>query len=310
MEPETPPAAAPIAPSPEDADRARRALGGDPVAWRAVPRRGQTAASRWIATMPDGATWFVKIAFTLDTAAWIRDEHLFYAQHPRLPFLPAMHGWDDDGERPALALEDLSGATWPPPWDRGRVRAVLEGLGRVADARVSPEIPPVSAGQFDREGWPEIAAHRDRFLALGLCDEGWLDACLPALAEAAHAARLEGDRLLHMDVRSDNLCLDDGVARFVDWNFACRGNPRFDVASWLPSLQAEGGPAPEDVVPPAPDMAGFAATLAGYFASHAGRPPIPEAPHVRPLQLMQARTALPWAARALGLPPPRPAPAA
>ena len=44
--------------------------------------------------------------------------------------------------------------------------------------------------------------------------------------------------------------------------------------------------------------------LAGYFASHAVRPEIPEAPHVRTLQLRQARTALPWAARALGLPPP------
>jgi len=46
--------------------------------------------------------------------------------------------------------------------------------------------------------------------------------------------------------------------------------------------------------------------LAGYFAAHAARPDIPEAPHVRPLQRKQARTALPWAARALGLPTPMP----
>jgi hypothetical protein len=293
-------------PPPEDVERATRALKAEPVAWRAVARGGQTAASRWIATLPGGTTRFVKIAFTLDTAAWIRDEHLFYLQHKGLVFLPAMMGWDDDGERPVLVLEDLSAAAWPPPWDRGRVRAVVDGLAEVADARVSPEIPRVGAGQFDREGWREVAAHREAFLALGLCGEAWLDACLPALTETAHAAPLEGDRLLHMDVRSDNLCLTPNGARFVDWNFACRGNPRFDVASWLPSLEAEGGPPPEEVVPPAPDMAAFAAMLAGYFASHAARPPIPEAPHVRPLQLKQARTALPWAARALGLPPPEP----
>ena len=74
------------------------------------------------------------------------------------------------------------------------------------------------------------------------------------------------------------------------------------MAAWLPSLHAEGGPRPEEVLPEG--TAELAALLAGYFSAHAGRPPIPEAPHVRGLQLRQARTALPWAARALGLPPP------
>ena len=210
-------------PSPDDLGRAARALGGTPVAWRPVTRGGQTAASRWIATLPDGSTRFVKIAYTLDTAAWIRDERLFYVQHIGLPFLPRTLGWDDDGERPVLVLEDLSDAVWPPPWDRGWVQAVLDGLTQVADATISPEIPRVGAGQFDREGWPEVAAHREAVLALGLCGGDWLDACLSTLTETAHAAPLEGDRLLHMDVRSDNLCLRDDGVRFVDWNFACRG---------------------------------------------------------------------------------------
>ena len=80
------------------------------------------------------------------------------------------------------------------------------------------------------------------------------------------------------------------------------GNPLADVAAWLPSLHAEGGPATDEILPDG--AAELAALLAGYFAAHAERPPIPEAPHVRPLQLMQARKALPWAAGALGLPPP------
>ena len=49
---------------------------------------------------------------------------------------------------------------------------------------------------------------------------------------------------------------------------------------------------------------GLAAWVAGYFCARAGLPDIPDAPHVRPLQRSQARTALPWAARALGLPSP------
>jgi hypothetical protein len=288
-------------PSLEDLERATRALGASPVAWRTVARGGQTAASRWIATMPDGSTRFVKIAFTMDTASWIRDEHLFYAQHRGLGFTPELLGWDDDGERPVMVLEDLSDARWPPPWDRASVEAVLACLADVATTPPSPEIPPVGRSQFDRDGWREIEHDPEPFLRLGLCDAAWLEDHLEALMHSADRAVIEGEHLLHFDVRSDNLCLRSGRALLVDWNFACIGNPLADVAAWLPSLHAEGGPAPDEVLEPGPEIAALAAMFAGYFAAHAGRPPIPEAPHVRPLQLMQARTAIPWASRALGL---------
>ncbi|TMC71027.1 MAG: aminoglycoside phosphotransferase family protein, partial [Chloroflexi bacterium] len=39
-------------------------------------------------------------------------------------FLPDFLGFDDQGELPALALEDLSAATWPPPWPEGSVESV------------------------------------------------------------------------------------------------------------------------------------------------------------------------------------------
>jgi hypothetical protein len=84
-------------------------------------------------------------------------------------------------------------------------------------------------------------------------------------------------------------------------------NPDLEVAAWLPSLHAEGGPAPESILPSAPELAAW---VSGYFCSRAGEPAIPDAPHVRGLQRMQARTALPWAARALGLADPAPEPRA
>ncbi|MGH3031166.1 MAG: hypothetical protein ACRDNE_10445 [Gaiellaceae bacterium] len=74
------------------------------------------------------------------------------------------------------------------------------------------------------------------------------------------------------------------------------------MAAWLPSLEAEGGPPPEALLPEAPEAAAF---MSGFFAARAGLPPIPTAPHVREIQLAQLLTALPWAARALGLPPPQ-----
>ncbi len=138
-------------------------------------------------------------------------------------------------------------------------------------------------------------------LSLGVCSAGWLEAHLDELIAAAARAQLDGEALLHFDVRSDNLCLHDGRALLVDWNWTMRGNPQLELAGWLPSLHAEGGPAPEAILPDAPELA---ALVAGYFAAQAGLPPIEAAPGVRGVQLAQLRTALPWAARALELEPP------
>ena len=291
-------------PSAGDAERAGRAIGIEPVAWRPVTRGGQTAASRWVATLPDGSTRFVKIGASLDTASWVRDEHLFYSLAGPRPFLPAVLGWRDDGERPVLVLQDLSRAAWPPPWSSDRVEMVLRCLGEVAESEPPPDLPDARNSQFALDGWPEVTADPGPFLSLGLCSEAWLDRHLPTLALASSRARFDGDRLLHFDVRSDNVCFHDGRAVLIDWNFACLGNPVFDVAAWLPSLHAEGGPPPEQVLETTDEVAAMASLLAGNFGWRGTRPDIAEAPHVRPLQRRQAATALPWAARALGLPAP------
>lgn len=291
------------APPVDEAARIAHALSAAPVAWSEVTRRGQTNASHWLVELADGTTAFVKSARGDDTASWIRDEHLFYAQTRGAPFLPRMLGWHDDGERPVIALEDLTDAYWPPPWDSAHVEAVLACLAEVAATTPPPDLPSVADSQFDFQGWIEIEDDPEPFLALRLCSKEWLEAALPILRFATEVAPLVGDALLHFDVRSDNICVRDGRAILVDWNFACLGNPVADVAAWLPSLHAEGGPAPDEILPDG--AAELAALLAGYFAAHAARPEVPERPDVRTLQLRQARTALPWAARALGLSPPR-----
>jgi hypothetical protein len=78
-------------------------------------------------------------------------------------------------------------------------------------------------------------------------------------------------------------------------------NPQLDLGFWLPSLAYEGGPAPERILPDAPEVAAW---VAGFFAARAGLPGISDAPRVRLVQRQQLATALPWAARALGLPLP------
>lgn len=294
-------------PTAEEAANVRRALKrlrADPVAWEPVTRGGHTPARRWVVTVEGGRRAFVKVATDELTASWLRDEHVTYSMLRGAAFMPGYVGFFDDGSRPVLALEDLSAARWPPPWTRAHVAAVLACLDGVASTPAPAGLPLVADDHLGlRDGWTEIARDPAPFLGLGLCSPEWLEVALPALLEASRAAALAGDALLHFDVRSDNVCFrPDGSAVLVDWNWTSVGDPAIDAAFWAPSLHAEGGPPPEAVVPTAPPE--LAGCWAGFLCSHACRPPIPSAPDVRTTQRRQARTALPWAARALGLPEP------
>lgn len=263
----------------------------------AGPGASATAA-RWLVGDDAGRAAFVKIGATLVTAQWTRVEARTYGAL-RGWFLPAVLGFDDDGVRPALAIEDLASATWPPPWTPALVDAVVEALDAIHDTPPPAHLEAI-AGDDGRD-WRAIAPHPAPFLSTGLCDAAWLAAALPRLIDAAVAAPLAGDALLHLDIRGDNLCVRDGRAVVIDWNHATRGNADLDIAFWLPSLASEGGPPPETLLPDAPELAAW---TAGFFCARAGLPPIADAPHVRPLQLAQSRTGLAWAARALGLPEP------
>lgn len=284
--------------------RALRRLGGRPAAWRAVTDGGYTPARRWVVTLEDGPTAFVKVATDELTASWIRDEHTTYSALRGAAFMPRFIGFHDDGERPVLALEDLSSAVWPPPWSTERIDSVLLCLDDVATTPPPAGLPRAADDHLGlRRCWSQIERDPEPFLRLGVCSDDWLSDALPALRGSAETAPLDGGELLHFDVRSDNICFrQDGRAALVDWNWTSVGNRWLDVAAWLPSLHAEGGPPPQDVAPDVPP--GLASVVASYFCYHAGQPAITEWPHVRSVQLRQARTALPWAARAFGLPPP------
>ncbi|MEX0782978.1 MAG: phosphotransferase [Dehalococcoidia bacterium] len=247
----------------------------------------------------DGSTAFAKVGTIDRIGEWLRIEHRSYTEIGG-PFMPRMLGWADE-EAPALLLEDLSAGHWPPPWDRSLVDRMRKTLSAIASAPCPAWARPITAQTDIFSGWSHIASEPESFLGLGLVTREWLEAALPALVATENPPELSGDALLHFDVRSDNMCFTEDRALLVDWNWIARGNPLFDIAAWLPSLHFEGGPTPEDVCP---EAGVFAAALAGYFCAHAPQPIIPDAPHVRRVQFEQATTALPWAARYLGLPPP------
>ena len=277
------------------------------TAWTPVASRGYALGDRWLVRLEDGRTVFAKRAID-ETHRRVAPGRA-HACTPalRASFMPKLHGWED-AERPLLVLEDLSAAHWPPPWSPTTVDAVLSHA-RATVASDSPTSRPSRGSPTTlRAAWEEVARDPTPFLELGLCSNRVAASTLCRLScKRSDPRLLEGDALLHFDVRSDNLCVRDGEALLVDWNLACVGHPAFDIAFWLPSLVLERGPAIEEIEAKRPDVARFAPLVAGFFAARAGLPAPAGAPTVRGFQLAQLEVALPWAVRVLELPELRPA---
>jgi hypothetical protein len=275
--------------------RIERAVGARPVRYETRPG-GYSTADRFSVTLADGRRIFVKSSAASNMAGWLRREHEVYAALSG-SFIPALLGWDDDGERPLLAIEDLSDAEWTPRWDSARVGAVVAALEELGACKPPPNTQSVRethADLYDR--WRIVESDPEPFLSLGLRDRAWLERALPTILAAAEGAPVEGDRVCHLDVRSDNLCFRDGRAILVDWNWTSLANPALDVVAWLPSVCVEGGPPPWDVLPEAGPLAAF---VAGVWAAVAGLPPPETAPTVREVQRRQLAVALDWLDRDL-----------
>ena len=282
---------------PEAVVRAERLLGGEAESWHRVESRGWTRNEHWTLVLRDGRRAFVKEASIAPSPEWLRQE-VEVLRLVRGPFAPELLGFDD-GERPLLVLEDLSGEShWPPPWRPGDVEAVLATLSEVSAMRVDG-LPPFPDPWLQ---WTAVADEPAPFLSLGIASPEWLERALPELLAAERKATVSGPAVVHGDVRSDNLCIRGDRAVLVDWNHANLGNPAVDIAAWLPSLALEGGPSPHEIADAS--VAAFAPAIAGFFAAFAGLPPPEGAPRVRGFQLAQLEVALPWACDVLGLEPP------
>lgn len=143
--------------------------------------------------------------------------------------------------------------------------------------------PPILLGDLD----PWAARHLD-------------DLC--ALADRGLAA-LDGDTLVHADIRADNLLLGaTGTVTVVDWPWACRGPAWLDRLLLLLNVRLFGGHdtgallarcATMTGADPA-DLVATLAGLAGFFTDCARLPPPPGLPTVRAFQRAHADVALSW----------------
>jgi hypothetical protein len=168
------------------------------------------------------------------------------------------------------------------PSAEARLAPSFVGWSRLAE----PESPSSIVDSWARD-------HLDELVAL---ESGW-------------PASVDGDALVHLDVRADNIVIEpDGTVVIVDWAWPCRGARGVDVLAMLPSVALEGGGEPEHVlsrtgteIPIAPAAVdSFVAALAGTFTWAATLPDPPGLPTVRAFQRAQAEVTLRWLRARLG----------
>ena len=281
---------------PELASRIERLVGARVESYKRV-EGGYTPALRLLCRTSQGS-FFAKVGTTPATCAGLSREIRVYNSLSG-DFMPRLLASEDGETEPILVIEDLSAQHWPPPWDERHVELTLAQIDAMHNARAHVETFAQAHGTLG-SNWRTVAADPSPFLSLGLADGVWLEAALPTLVSYEESCPTEGDSLIHWDLRSDNICVAEKRAIFIDWNGACLSNPRLDLGFWLPSLAYEAGIKPETILPDAPEVAAW---VSGFFAARAGLPQISDAPRVRHVQRRQLSTALPWAVRALDLPP-------
>ena len=231
-----------------------------------------------------------------------RREVVVGAALPASPAVPALRGSHDDGEWVALVLDDVEGRHPRLPWDPDELEAVRRALEDVAALPLTgglAELPRTGPGfAVDFAGWHRLRDDPDPGL------DAWAARHLDRLAAAADrgGAALEGDQLVHGDVRADNLLVrPDGSVVVVDWPWATRGAAWFDRLALLVNLGLYDDAAPLDDLlgawlpdVPAAHVDAVLAGLAAYFSDIGRRPDPPGLPTVRAFQRAQGAVVLRW----------------
>jgi hypothetical protein len=228
-----------------------------------------------------------------------------------------------------LLLEDLKGKKRVPPWSEKLAVQAVKDIASFHLRGIPEETKVETIGESGvADNWLTIKNNtneRNYFLEL-FQDvrseaEFWLEQVIDVLIEV-ESDLLRSNQpwgLIHKDIRSDNLCYRDDKLVVFDWALVCRGPLMYDIGFFFPSLEGEGGPIAERLLPeyqkvmaaggvefPSFTAKCAAAATAGFFASRAGQPMIPMLPRLRQVQRLQLGPALRWMCSILELQqPPR-----
>jgi aminoglycoside phosphotransferase (APT) family kinase protein len=269
-------------------------------------------------TLADKRSVFVKAVGPTpnpDSPSFHRREARIVASLPEGLPVPRLR-WaldDTDSGWVVLVFDAVTGAHPAQPWRFDELERVVGGLAQLASGLTpSPllgtQVPSAGDRLADRIcGWRRLleSSPEER---TGLDD--WSARNLSALAEleARAPSAVQGETLLHFDVRADNVLLAPDKVWFFDWPHACVGVAWLDVVAFAPSVTMQGGPQPEHVVMLHPayrsadpsDVTAALAAIAGFFIRDSLQPAPPGLPTLRVFQAAQGRVAREWLARRTG----------
>ena len=218
---------------------------------------------------------------------------------------PRLLGSVDDGDWVALVLEDVVGRHAGDDATESDVSAVLaavEALPLLRSPGDAPSLPEAHVELAEHfAGWARIRADGDAQFVPTWARENLAE--LEALA-ARGAEAVRGDHLVHLDLRDDNVLIDEaGTARIVDWPWAGIGARWFDALTYLLDTRLRGAPVDTDGIlanhalfaeVSGADIDAVLAGLAGNFFDAARRPAPEGLPSLRAFQREEASAALSW----------------
>ncbi len=311
---------------PAQAQAAIASVAGAPVAAAEPPvTTGFTGAYAGLLALRDGRQVFAKAAgptapFALQAIP--REAVILRALAGRVT-APALVGSAAAGDWQVIVLEAIDGVVPGVPWTQPDADAAHAACVELA-ALDPVEVASVTEASLAVEvGADQAALTCLEELASGA--RSWPDGIppLPA-AQAAELARLgglaatalAGDRLVHSDLRPDNMLVtSDGRARLVDWNWVARGPGWCDFVGLLP-LMAHHGLDVDRMIRRSPLLVGvdaeavdsFLAVIVGYMVDGCVQPTVPGSRSaVRAHQRHMARTFVAMLATRRGWSPTTPA---
>ena len=254
----------------------------------------------------NGARAFVKAVSSHanpESPTMYRREARIAAALPVEAPVPRLRATYDDGTWVALLFDDVDGRHPHLPWQPGELRRVVAAIDELFTDLTPCPLPDV---QSVDDNWRDEFARWQDTAATGPPQglDPWCVRHLDRLAEVeSHwPEAASGDTLLHLDLRADNMLVADDRVWIVDWPWAAKGSPAFDLVAFAPSVSMQSGPEPEDLLRMSahgraadPDaVTTLVATVAGYFVMQSLLPPPPGLPTVREFQAAQGAVALRW----------------
>lgn len=270
---------------------------------------GFTPGLAGIAICADGSAAFIK-ATPVDGpgASDYRREAVIAAGLPERAPAPALRFTvERDGWR-LLCFDVAPGRTAKEPWHPLELAAILDTVSICAEQLTPSPIADVGTVGERMAGrcrtWRSLATRGeiDDITIADLSDWERSNLHRLALVEDNWQQHLDGNTLLHFDLRADNCIISPtGSVSFVDWGRACTGPAWIDLVCLL--LESDLGdidpehmfiehPLGHSADPDAVD--GFLVALASYWAYAGRQPTITHAPGLRQQQARCGQATLRW----------------